>query len=71
MNKAVVWGLIALLTLPGPAQAETLRDVLAYAYRTSALLHGQQALQRATTEGAVQARSGWLPQIGVSASGGY
>jgi outer membrane protein len=60
-----------LLVLPLAARAETLQQALMLAYRTSPLLHGQQALQRATEENTVQAEAGWKPQISLNASGGY
>jgi outer membrane protein len=70
MNSAVLIVALSCL-LPSLAQADTLRDAIALAYRTSPVLHGQQAAQRATEEGSIQARAGWLPQVGVSASAGY
>jgi hypothetical protein len=63
--------IVLLMLLSAPAYAETLREALAMAYRTSPVLHGQQALQRATAEGAVQARSALLPQVSLDASAGY
>jgi outer membrane protein len=63
--------IVLLILLSAPTYAETLRDALAMAYRTSPVLHGQQALQRATAEGEVQARSGLLPQVSLDASAGY
>ena len=71
MNKAALLAATLACTAPAIPHAETLRDAIAQAYRTSPTLHGQQAQQRAIEEGAVQARSGWLPQLGVSASAGY
>ena len=69
--RPVLSAILLSTLLAGAARAETLRDAIAQADRTSPVLHGQQALQRATAEGGVQARAGWKPQIGVTASGGY
>ncbi len=73
MNKRNLTGALAgtVLLCAASARAETLRDAIATAYRTSPVLHGQQALQRATAENAVQARAGWRPTIAINGSGGY
>ena len=59
------------LSLASGAEAETLQDALADAYRTNPTLLGQRATQRATDETAVQARAGWRPTISVTANAGY
>ena len=63
---------LALLSLqPSPTQAETLEQALATAYRSSPMLHGQQAAQRAVDETAVQARAGWRPTVTITANAAY
>src|SRR3954466_12777774 len=51
-----------------PAMAETLSDAIAEAYDSNPTLQAQRATQRALDENYVQARTGWRPQIGASAS---
>jgi len=51
-----------------PACAETLADAIALAYDSNPTLQAQRATQRALDENYVQARSGWRPQVGISAS---
>jgi outer membrane protein len=60
-----------LVLTAAQARAQTLQQALTFAERTSPLLHGQQALQHATEEGEVQARTGWQPQLALNASAGY
>ncbi|MGI4744767.1 MAG: TolC family outer membrane protein [Janthinobacterium lividum] len=55
----------------GTAGAETLQDALSLAYRTNPSLSGQRALQRATDENSVQARTGWRPVVTAHVDGGY
>ena len=52
-------------------RAETLADALALAYQTNPTLQQARAQQRALDETSVQARAGWRPQIGVTASDDY
>lgn len=54
-----------------PASAETLADAIALAYQNNPTLQAQRASQRALDENYVQARSGWRPTLGFSASAGY
>ncbi len=51
-----------------PARAETLADAIALAYDSNPTLQAQRATQRALDENYVQARSGWRPQLSLSAS---
>lgn len=53
------------------AQAQTLQDALAHAYRSNPTLLGEQANQRAVTENSVQARSGWRPTVSVNMDADY
>jgi outer membrane protein len=71
MNRLAARLIFLPLAAGAPAHAETLQQALLLAYRTSPLLHGQQALQRATEESTVQAEAGWKPQVSLNASGGY
>lgn len=61
----------AAIWLPQAAQAETLADALALAYRTNPSLQGARADLRAVDEDYVQARAGWGPQAEVSLQGQY
>lgn len=54
-----------------PASAETLADAIALAYQNNPTLQAQRATQRALDESYVQARTGWRPTLGLSASGTY
>jgi len=54
-----------------PACAETLADAIALAYDSNPTLQAQRATQRALDENYVQARSGWRPQVSLSASATY
>ena len=58
---------LALLTAAA-ARAETLGDAIGLAYQTNPTLQAQRASQRALDETYVQARSGFRPTAGVSAS---
>ncbi len=60
-----------LIGLPPAAAAESLLDALALAYQTNPVLQAQRANLRALDESIVQARSGWRPTLGVSASATY
>lgn len=53
------------------AQAQTLQDALAHAYRGNPTLLGEQANQRAVTENSVQARAGWRPTVSVNMDANY
>ena len=59
------------LALSAGVRAETLEQALATAYRSSPMLHGQQASQRAVDETAVQARAGWRPTVTITANAAY
>ncbi len=63
--------MVCLLCAAGPARAETVQDALALAWRGNPTLRGQQATLRATSETAVQARSGWQPVVTATLDGGY
>ncbi|HKP78168.1 MAG TPA: TolC family protein, partial [Phenylobacterium sp.] len=54
--------------LSAPASAETLADAVALAYQNNPTLQAQRALQRATDETYVQARSGWRPTLNLNTS---
>lgn len=66
---------IACLAVAGlsahAAQAQTLQDALAHAYRSNPTLLGEQANQRAVTENSVQARAGWRPTVSVNMDANY
>ncbi|WP_337188403.1 TolC family outer membrane protein [Phenylobacterium sp.] len=66
-----VGALSAAALAAAPAQAETLADAIALAYQNNPTLQAQRATQRALDESYVQARSGWRPTLGVSASATY
>ncbi|MBS1091784.1 TolC family outer membrane protein [Gluconobacter sp. Dm-74] len=57
--------------LPAPAEALTLQEALALAYRSNPTLRGEQANQRAVTENSAQARSGWRPTVQVNMDASY
>jgi outer membrane protein len=58
---------LALLTAAG-AHAENLGDAIGLAYQTNPTLQAQRASQRALDENYVQARAGFRPTAGISAS---
>ncbi|MCQ9157105.1 TolC family outer membrane protein [Acidomonas methanolica] len=66
---AIIFALSASF-LP-PASAQTLDQALALAYRGNPTLLGEQANQRAVTEGSAQARSGWRPTVTVNMDADY
>jgi outer membrane protein len=68
---AAIFSAGAVAGLAAPAAAETLADALAAAYDTNPTLQAQRATQRALDENYVQARSGWRPTLGASASFAY
>src|SRR3712207_3507325 len=61
---------LALLAAAGPGSAESLADALALAYQTKPTLQQQRAQLRALDETAVQARSGYRPNVDLGASTG-
>jgi outer membrane protein len=63
--------LFLLAYAPGSCLAASLYDSLMLAYQTDPKLRAQRAELRAVDEGYVQARSGFGPQISVTAQGGY
>ena len=62
---------IAVAGLATTAQAQSLQDAIALAYRTNPTLLAQRANQRALDETYVQARSGLRPTLSVSGGTGY
>jgi len=71
--KALLLALLASVPalLPAPAEALTLQEALALAYRSNPTLRGEQANQRAVTENSAQARSGWRPTVQVNMDASY
>lgn len=61
---------VALLMSSGFASAETIDSALARAYQSNPDLNAQRSSLRATDELVPQARSGYLPQVGVSGNTG-
>ncbi|WP_418610134.1 TolC family outer membrane protein [Gluconobacter cerinus] len=57
--------------LPAIADAQTLQEALALAYRSNPTLRGEQANQRAITENSAQARSGWRPTVQINMDASY
>ncbi|MBF0892011.1 TolC family outer membrane protein [Gluconobacter sp. LMG 1744] len=72
-RKALILTLLASVPalLPAPADALTLQEALALAYRSNPTLRGEQANQRAVTENSAQARSGWRPTVQVNMDASY
>ncbi|GBQ84426.1 TolC family outer membrane protein [Gluconobacter albidus] len=72
-RKALLLALLASVPalLPAPAEALTLQEALALAYRSNPTLRGEQANQRAVTENSAQARSGWRPTVQVNMDASY
>ena len=72
-RKALILALLASVPalLPAPADALTLQEALALAYRSNPTLRGEQANQRAVTENSAQARSGWRPTVQVNMDASY
>ncbi|WP_215764507.1 TolC family outer membrane protein [Gluconobacter sp. P1D12_c] len=56
---------------PVIADAQTLQEALALAYRSNPTLRGEQANQRAITENSAQARSGWRPTVQLNMDASY
>lgn len=61
---------LALLLVPHPANAETLKAALAAAYQTSPVLNAGRAKLRATDEELAKAQSGYRPSIDVNGDWG-
>lgn len=61
---------VVLVSSPGFARAETIDSALALAYKNNPDLNAQRASVRATDELVPQARSGYLPTIGISGTYG-
>ncbi|WP_252345319.1 TolC family outer membrane protein [Gluconobacter sp. P1C6_b] len=59
------------LLLSTAAQAQTLTQALALAYRNNPTLLGEQANQRAVTENSSQSRAGWRPTVTVNMDANY
>lgn len=62
--------LLPIAGLAGGAEAQTLEDALAAAYRNNPTLLGQRAKVRATDEAVPQALSNWRPSIEITGSAG-
>ena len=60
--------LLALVALPAPARADSLRDALEAAYTTNPTLESARANQRATDEGVIIQRAQGLPSANVTAT---
>ncbi|WP_417468960.1 TolC family outer membrane protein [Maricaulis sp.] len=61
-------GCVSLLAMGAAAQAQSLEESLALAYNSNPTLQAERARLRATDEGRVQARAGYLPQVSASAT---
>ncbi|WP_417482576.1 TolC family outer membrane protein [Maricaulis sp.] len=73
MTRLKMWamaatGCVSLLAMGAAAQAQSLEESLALAYNSNPTLQAERARLRATDEGRVQARAGYLPQVSASAS---
>jgi outer membrane protein/S-layer protein transport system outer membrane protein len=68
LRRVSAFGLAAAVTMGSAVRAETLADVVAYAYETNPGVQAQRAAMRALDENYVQSRAGFAPNI--SASGG-
>lgn len=63
---------LALIVLPvAGAQAQSLREAMAMAYRENPTLQAQRAYLRSIDETVPQALSGWRPTVSLSAQAGY
>jgi outer membrane protein len=73
-RRAVIWTAIAVVSAGGfgstPANAETIDNALAYAYRNNPQLNAQRAQARAIDETVPQALSGYRPKVAITANGG-
>ncbi|WP_339746797.1 TolC family outer membrane protein [uncultured Maricaulis sp.] len=73
MTRLKLWamavtGSVSLLAMGASAQAQSLEESLALAYNSNPTLLAERARLRATDEGRIQARAGYLPQVSASAS---
>ena len=68
---SLIVGVLAALTEPRPAAAQTLTEALSYAYNSNPQLLAQRALLRATDEGVPQALSNWRPTVTFTGQAGY
>ncbi len=73
MSKRIVWwarslAFVGILTVAGPASAESLIQALAAAYANNPTLNAARAGLRATDEGVPQALSGYRPSVSASGS---
>ncbi|WP_417477777.1 TolC family outer membrane protein [Maricaulis sp.] len=73
MTRLKLWamaatGCVSLLAMGAAAQAQSLEESLALAYNSNPTLQAERARLRATDEGRIQARAGYLPQVSASAS---
>ena len=73
-RRAVIWTAIAVVSAGGlrsmPANADTIENALAYAYRNNPQLNAQRAQARAIDETVPQALSGYRPKVAITANGG-
>lgn len=60
-KRNLMIGAAAMITMAGPAQADSLRDALVSAYQTNPTLSGARAAQRAVDEGVPIAKADGLP----------
>ncbi|MFT8483397.1 MAG: TolC family outer membrane protein [Gluconobacter cerinus] len=72
-STTLVLALLVASTAAFPviADAQTLQEALALAYRSNPTLRGEQANQRAITENSAQARSGWRPTVQLNMDASY
>ena len=73
MTRLKLWamaatGCVSLLAMGAAAHAQSLEESLALAYNSNPTLQAERARLRATDEGRIQARAGYLPQVSASAS---
>lgn len=66
-HRPLVLGAIAAAALSSAARAESLAEVIAYAYETNPGIQAQRAALRALDESYVQARAGYGPTVSVTA----
>ncbi|OAJ66410.1 TolC family outer membrane protein [Gluconobacter cerinus] len=72
-STPLVLALLVAFTAAFPviADAQTLKEALALAYRSNPTLRGEQDNQRAITENSAQARSGWRPTVQLNMDASY
>lgn len=73
MTRLKLWAMaftggMSLLAMGAAAQAQTLEESLTLAYNSNPTLQAERARLRATDEGRIQARAGYLPSVSASAS---